>query len=360
MQALGTHFERLLKNIQPPPDRVSLAQELPEQVRDFLTTQQDLLTITPHTRLVGSYAQHLSVGDVKDVDILVRVDGDPEQNEPEATKVVRALGSALRGLHEALDFGEESIDVSTARRSVHVYFADQDFHLDIVPCVAASGFDEVLYVPDKGFNDWIKSHPCGYVRLISDLNTEHSHKVRPLIKLLKHFRNIQMKQRRPKSYWLGALVIHHLRRENGLDLSNPLPVVFRDLLNAIYNQYASLLPRSDGATPNIPDPLLGHNVSWNWQRSHFETFMKRVDDGRSWASEALENNQGRDEAIRLWQRIFGADYFPSDVADEISEQASLGLPGRAAVTTSGLIVPGTASGLKTPTMKTTFHGTPPS
>jgi hypothetical protein len=30
------------------------------------------------------------------------------------------------------------------------------------------------------------------------------------------------------------------------------------------------------------------NTSWNWERSHFETFMRRLDDGRAWARKALD------------------------------------------------------------------------
>ena len=199
MFTFGTQFEKLLKNIKPPDDRLEAARDLPPLVRDYLEQHEEFVTIAPHTRLVGSYAQHMAVGDVKDVDFLVNVPGDPHSNHPEAKDVILALKRALDGLPDALGYeGSAGVDIERARRSVHVYFAGRDFHLDVVPCIAPGGFDDVLYVPDRGFNKWIPSHPIGYITLLGELNQEHGKKVRPLGKLLKHFRNYHMKNRRPK------------------------------------------------------------------------------------------------------------------------------------------------------------------
>ena len=82
MFPLITHFEKLLKNIQPPKERLEAAQELPWKVRNYIKGSKDFVTVYPHTRLAGSYAQYMAVGDVKDVDTLVRVPGDPKANRP--------------------------------------------------------------------------------------------------------------------------------------------------------------------------------------------------------------------------------------------------------------------------------------
>ncbi len=357
MFTLGTHFGELLKRTQPPLERLEKACDLPPKVREFLKEHKEFTSVYPHSRLAGSYAQDLCVGDVKDVDFLVRVPGDPENNEPEAKQVVKDLKKALDGLPEALGYkGVAEIDIESARRSVHVYFRGEDFHVDAVPCIAPDGFDQILYVPDRGFNEWIPSHPIGYIQLIKDLNEENHGKVRPLIRLVKHFRNFQMVTRRPKSYWLGALVIHHVRKENGLDMCLSLAELFRDLCDAIYCQYDHLLCTSDTATPNISDPLLNHNISWNWGRTHFETFMRRLDNGRTWATKALES-ETREDAIGWWQRIFGEEYFPDEVQVAAAIQADAGLPGKSFVTRSGLIIPSQSPTQNyTPVPKTTFHG----
>jgi hypothetical protein len=358
MYTLGTHFDVLLQNIQPPQERLDAARDLPPLVRTFLKEHEEFETVAPHSLLAGSYAQDMSVCDVKDVDFLVRVLGDPENNEPAAKQLILSLQRTLNDLPEALGFeGWAGIDIERARRSVHVYIKGRDFHLDVVPCIAPDGFEQPLYVPDRGFNEWIKSHPIGFVNLLNELNNDHGKKVKPLGRLFKHFRNQHMKTRRPKSYWLGALLVHHVRKEKGLDMSQPLAVLFRDLLDAVYNQYRLLLYRTDDATPCIPDPMLGHDISWNWERSHFETFMRRLDDGRTWATKALEIDDDREKAITWWQKIFGEAYFPAEVDAKAAGLAAIGLPGRAVVTHSGLVLPAQSAAQRvTQTQPTTFHG----
>ncbi len=356
MHTLGIHFEKLLENIRPPQNRLDAAQDLPAKVREYLKEHQEFATVYPHSRLVGSYWQHLSVGDVKDVDFLVRVDGDPEENEPSAKSVIRDLRKALNKLPEELGYeGETDLDVERARRSVHVYFTQEDFHLDVVPCIAPGGFDEKIWVPDWGFDRWIESHPLGVVELITELEGDHPGKFRNTVKLLKHFRNIQMKTRKPKSYWLVALAIEAFR--NGcVDSTKPLAVVFATLLDHLYKKSAPIYGREDGATPNIKDPMLGHNVSWNWERSHFETFMRRLDDGRRWASRALADDD-QDEAISLWQKVFGDTYFPSNVDDYARARAAERQPGYAVASKTGLILPGVTAGVKaTPVPSTRYYG----
>jgi hypothetical protein len=360
MYTLGTHFSELLSNIMPPEDRLEAARDLPPKVREFLKNHEEFATVAPHTRLVGSYAQHTSVGDVKDVDFLVRVPGNPDENEPEAKNLIQDLRRTLDELPDELGYsGEANIDdleIERARRSVHVYFQGADFHIDVVPCIAPNGFDEKIYVPDRGFNEWIPSHPIGYITLLRDLDADHGDKVRPLIKLVKHFRNVHMINRRPKSYWLGALVIHQIQKDSGLDTSKPLAELFRDFCDAVYKQYDHLLHTSDSATPNIPDPLLDHNISWNWERTHFETFMRRLDDGRTWATKALEADD-RDDAVEWWQKIFGEDYFPENVGQAAARMAEDRLPGKSFVSSAGIILPERSkSGISIPVRKTTFHG----
>ncbi|HEX9830505.1 MAG TPA: nucleotidyltransferase [Thermodesulfobacteriota bacterium] len=360
MFTFGTHFDALFSSIQPPKERLDAARELPPRVREYLEKHAEFATLYPHTKLAGSYAQDTSVGDVKDVDFLVRVPGNPNENYLSAKKLIQELKCVLDELPKALGYlgfaAIDDIEIERARRSVHVYFKGKDFHIDVVPCIAPEGFDKVLFVPDRGFNKWIASHPIGYISLLKELNDQHGGKVRPLIKLIKHFRNVHMVNRKPKSYWLGALVIHHIRKDNGLDTSKSLAELFRDLCDGVYQQYDHLLRVNDSVTPNIPDPLLGHNISWNWTRSHFETFMRRLDDGRSWAEKALKATD-REVALDYWQRIFGEDYFKRDVEDSALKMATSALPGQSFITSNGVIQPERReSGLYTPIKKTTFHG----
>lgn len=355
MYPLVLHFKTLLQELQPSPERLDLARDLPSQVREFLKQHEDFETKSPHSRLVGSYAQHLSVGDIKDVDFLVFVDGDPTDDDPQPRDVLRDLVTVLDDLPEYLGYsGSSNFDFTRNRRSVTVTFDDEDFHLDVVPCIAPNGTDEPIWVPDLGFETWIESHPLGVVALIKELEEEHPGRMRNLAKLLKHFRNEQMTYMRPKSYWLVALVIEAIR-DGEIDTEESLAVCFDRLLNHLYNKFAATYGRP-GATPNIKDPMLGHNVSWNWARSDFEAFMRRLDEGRKWTGRAIATND-KEKAIELWRRVFG-DKFPETVEDEARSLSESLRPGMSRVAASGLVLPTGTATRSTPVPSTRFYGSP--
>lgn len=352
MHTLGLHFKALLTSLQPKQERIDLAKNLPSQVRDFLKHTDDFPTAYPHTRLVGSYAQDLSVGDIKDVDILVVTTGVPEENDPSAATVVPALANALKDFPEYSGrVGDASFDIDRNRRSVTVTFIEEDFYLDVVPCIAPDGLDYPIFVPDKGYDHWVASHPYGVVIRIQSLEKEYPGKARNLIKLLKHFRNHQMVYKRPKSYWLLAMGIDAI--ESGeVDMRRPLGDCFHQLLDYLYAKFYPTYCR-EGTTPHVKDPMLGHDVSPNWDRSDFATFMRRLDEGRSWSGRALETDD-KDKAIELWQKVFG-QAFPAEVEEEANSQAASYMPGAAAVTGLGLIVPKDTP-KSTPIPATRFYG----
>lgn len=337
---LSTHFSKLLQDIQPAQYRLDKAVELTPQVQDYLKRHTEFVTKYPYSRQVGSYAQHLSVGDVKDVDFLIRVDVDTDDDST-ARDVLRDLKDALDDLPEELGYtGATDFDITRNRRSVHVTFEQEDFHLDVVPCVAPEGFDESVFVPDWGFKTWVPSHPLGVVELVKDLEADHPGKFRSLAKLLKHFRNTHMTNMKPKSYWMVAMAIDAV--DNGhVDTSEPLAVAFDQLLNYLYNKYYPIYCRTDGTTPNIKDPMLGHNVSWNWSRNAFEAFMRRLEDGKGWSGRALATDD-KETAIGLWQEVFGDD-FPESVEEYAKTLAAAGQPGSSYASRTGLILPGAAA-----------------
>jgi len=138
----------------------------------------------------------------------------------------------------------------------------------------------------------------------------------PLIKLLKHWRDVHILQRnrRPKSYWLECMVYHRIA--NGIVSTDGASYaqLFRDVLGSIYEDFLPVLNK-DGALPVVPDPMLGHNVVYKWDREAFETFMRRVDESHKWAVRALEQDE-EPEAVELWQKVFGEDWFFLDPDQE--------------------------------------------
>jgi hypothetical protein len=330
MYTLTTYFGELLKNIEPPADRLEAAQTVPDRVRDYLKDCKDFPTLSPCSALSGSYRRHTAEGNIKDVDIIVNADAGLDD---EPGDIIRQLKKALEKLPESMGL-KGYADIRENRRSVHVYFEDKDFHLDVVPAIVPKEIDQELYIPDKSWGKWIKSNPIGYCRYLSELNKKYGDKVVPLIKIVKYYRDYQMKIMKPKSYWLEALVVYHIVN-NSVDMKKSTAEIFRDLMSVIYNKFAPILGRDDGATPHIPDPMLGNDISWNWDRSHFETFMNRVKEAEETATKALETDN-QEEAVKQWQKLFGEENFPKDVKEAARELAKA-TPGIASIASAGFV-----------------------
>jgi hypothetical protein len=100
--------------------------------------------------------------------------------------------------------------------------------------------------------------------------------------------------------------------------------------------------------------MLGHNVAWKWEFSHFKRFMTVLDDGIGWSDRALKTDD-KDKAIELWQKVFGPE-FEADVSQYARTLAAAGRPGMAAATSAGLIVPNSAQVKRTAVPATRFYG----
>lgn len=304
---LPHHFDELLGNIEPPQNRRDAAAEIPDKVREFLEDATDFPTEDPHTRLTGSYARHTAIHGIKDVDFVAFYDAGDDEPDPEA--VLEDLYDVLKGLPEALGHEGSAQVLRRQRRSVHVQFDDEDFHLDVVPAWLRYGVDAPLWVPDREWKTWVESDPLRYGGALSTLNAAKGKKAVPLIKLFKHWRTVQMQRGRPKSYWLEVLVYQHLSNGWVTTDGRGYAELFTDLLRSVKDRFQ---PALDGErVPEIPDPMLDHNVAFNWEWWAFKRFMARLDESIGWAERALAKSSDElDDAIALWQKVFGAEYFP--------------------------------------------------
>ncbi len=343
MYSLTDHFVKFLSNLQPNEDRAELARDIPDKLRDYLKDTDKIKTVDPHTRLSGSYSRYTAVKEIKDVDILLFVSNDYNDGEESVKKVINDLIGALKGFPEYLkdETGYVKADLALKRQrrsvQVHITLNGQEFDVDVVPSIAVDGFDKPLLVPDRDLSKWVSSNPLGYGKLLSKLNKEHSNKIVPLIKIFKHWRDVQMKRMRPKSYWLECIVCKHVNTDK-LDVTDSSwGELFLSLMNAIFDDYYDKWKNSEDA-PVIKDPMLNNNVAKPWSRSEFSAFMNRIEESRRLAERALKEDD-EDKAIKLWQELFNDDdeteYFPS-VVEESLAKALLG--GSLVVSSSGQVL----------------------
>jgi hypothetical protein len=189
-------------------------------------------------------------------------------------------------------------------------------------------------------NEWIETDPLGYGLALSTLNQANGCKVVPLIKLFKHWRDIQMVQHRPKSYWLESMV-YHLFSDGTLSSDRKsYAELFKALLSGVLSGFEAEWNQSD-AVPEVADPMLAHNIAHNWERAAFEAFMRRVEESCGWAERALRQDntdEGKAEAIGLWKKVFGADWFLQEAATEKAARLNKALSqGSVFVTSTGRV-----------------------
>ena len=346
MPNMRHHFSALLSAINPSEDRSNLATKLPGEVREFLEDHV-FATDNPHTRLSGSYARNTAICDIKDVDVLLFI---PDSH------LARTPNAVLLDVKRVLDdYPDTSVETSGQRRSIHLEFPGHDLHLDIVPVVAPDGADIALMVPDRPQKEWIKSDPLGYAARLSKLNQKKGSKVKPLIKLVKAWRDVQMKIRRPKSYVLEVMVLTAV--ESGMvelcDQSTAKNVA--DFFSHIVKKYKDLM-ENGSESPRIADPQVGGAyITAGWSRAHFETFMRRARETDRACERALQA-ETIDDAAAEWQKVFGILWPDSEIVKAaVRAEATDVRPGTTLVGMTGLVI-GPSATRRVSTLPTSYHG----
>jgi hypothetical protein len=344
MRSLPVHFRLLLRNIEPDEARRRQIRDVVGELRTWLA-DHDFETVDPYSRLIGSYARSTAVLWVKDVDVLVFVDSTALDRTPNA--VLLELREVLEGYPDAV------VEASGQRRSVRVELDEHDVVIDVVPAVAPDGAEKPLKVPDRPLAQWIWSDPLGYLDRLSKLNQKHGGKVVRLVKLIKAWRDEQMKIRRPKSYMLEVMVVDAVESGAVTLEGASWPAILAELFAHWASKYQGLIDQGHGV-PRIFDPQLGHLISSGWQRSEFETFMRRVDDASRAAQRAAKATSDED-AAEEWSKLFG-EHWPSQ--EEAKAAAALEAaevaPGRSAISSAGLVIG--AAEARVPSQPTRFHG----
>lgn len=338
-------FSALLKKVNPDSSRAEVAQRLPGQVRDWLK-EHDYQTVAPHSRLIGSYGRQTAIKDIKDVDTLLFLPEAALERTPEA--VLRELKGVLD------DYPDATAEAAPQRRSIRLDFTAHELRMDIVGAVAKDGTDKPLWVPDRQKKEWIRSDPLGYGKSLSDANADHGDKLVPLVKLAKGWRDVHMVTRRPKSYLLEVIVYQAVvnghvalsgksTAENVCDLFEHLAAKWKDLMD------------EENGVPRVLDPQLGFVLSTGWDRSHFETFMRRVREAAAAGRKAVDADSDED-AYPHWARVFG-DLWPTkeEVKEEARSAEPATGPGKSYVSRTGEISSTVAAGSFL-TRATTFHG----
>jgi len=192
---LAAQFEQAKSNVSPPPDDVSNASDAHTEVRQALETSAVLAGFAIDTILIGSYARHVAIRRIKDVDVFSKLPQVPSTISP---------GQLLGLFHEVLagKFGCERVDPQ--ERSIKVDFPDYDLCVDAVP---ARRYGSHWAVPDR-FGGWEETNPELLGPLTTSMNNDHDGHYVPTVKLIRQVRRAQLGDGQPGGLYVEIACYH--------------------------------------------------------------------------------------------------------------------------------------------------------
>ena len=102
-------------------------------------------------------------------------------------------------------------------------------------------------------------------------------------------------------------------------------------------------------SPRIRDPQINNKyITRGWERTHFESFMRRIRQARR-AAERAPAADDQAAAAEEWKKIFGSRWPSEDEVKEVARAEALRhQPGRSKISSSGRVIGGAASAVGTP------------
>ncbi|MEU6006328.1 cyclic GMP-AMP synthase DncV-like nucleotidyltransferase [Streptomyces sp. NPDC047453] len=251
----------------------------------------------------GSYAHRTMIDPVGkydefDADVLLEMDENldwsPRDYVEELYKAFRASG---RYRHM----------VSRHAHCVKVDYANE-FHIDVVPYLERHGS---YYVTNRDDDVFELTNPEAFNEWLDEKNRITTGRLIKVIRLFKYLRDYK------NTFSARSIILNILlggRVNSVLLLGDPkrysdLPTAFMNILSDL-NDYLQANPQM----PSVDDPSCpGQNFNHRWSEDQYQNFRNRVQLYYTWARAAYDE-EGRDESIRLWRKIFGDSFAETSVA----------------------------------------------
>lgn len=221
-------LRQVLVDIEPTTTQKSGAQRSHNHLRDLLDSGQMAERIT-NSYLSGSYARNTAIWPLDDVDVIFEI--NPAywstgifRSHPPPERVLDSFAAAIRRRY-ALS------SVYGQRRSVRLELYHLD--IDVVPAVSTSADSNVILVPDRTADDWIKSSPQRHADNASQINKRHRGKFKPLVKLAKFWNSNIPESARCKSFTIETIATRIFGRTRFDSLAHGL-LLFWDFLTSRY------------------------------------------------------------------------------------------------------------------------------
>ena len=291
MAEIPSYFQRYLKNIQPSRSSRELAMQLHRTLRERLAADKDFQDWYAETFLYGSYRRNTAIKQIKDVDLCVVLDIEPNDHDPTAV---------IARLRRVLERNGYTAKTALQRRSIRIDMSSTT--LDVVPVVEAE--DGSYLIPDRVLKEWVPTHPKKHLESATTLNKDGNQRYVPFVKIVKawyRYQRLGTERPKPKGFTVEALVAQYQ------DADAPsYGEAFVNFLSNLDNACGSSLAK--GTLPDVADPgVVGATLHLTFTTDEVKQFGKVVKASLEQARTALAAEGVTDSAVS-WNVLFGSDF----------------------------------------------------
>lgn len=282
MAQLGDQFKQAKQNIEPVKDAEKAAKAHAE-VRKVLESDEKLAEWGIDTVLIGSYARHVSIKRVRDVDVFSRLPDLPDTILP---------GDLLDKLFDVLveEYGNDRVERQD--RSIKVDFPEYDLSVDAVPARPKGDHWEI---PDRA-GGWEETNPEYLGEITSTMNDKHGGHYVPTVKLIRQVRRAHLDER-PAGLYYEILTYHAF--DEGIYAETAAEYFTRGL-RGVADQLRKAIDQGGLDDPTLP----GKHISTRATQAQLEDAYTTVTELATKAEKALESDD-RCKAALLFREILG-------------------------------------------------------
>ncbi|MDO3175905.1 nucleotidyltransferase domain-containing protein [Mycobacteroides abscessus] len=321
MATLATCFQDALSTIEPDEDKKNAAKAHAE-VRDVLSAKQELKDLGISPVLIGSYARHVSIRHVKDVDVFARLENADDSLAP---------GAALDAFEEVLvdEYTEDRVERQF--RSIKVDFPEFDLTVDAVPARPCGDNWEIPNKPEDAQRaQWVETNPLKLNELTEEVNGKFLLNGNgiyvPIVKLVRQVRRTWLDDQ-PGGLFFELMSYWYFQNDQ------PSATSVAEYLTMTLEGIATMLPTV--ASDGLDDPTLpGEKISTKADDKDLETAQEKFREAADLAAAALADDDPCTSAVK-WRELLGKTSDCEDIFPLPSYCNDDGTRKKAAAITSG-------------------------
>lgn len=172
-------FEVFKSELELPDSKQVQASQAQQDIRARLANH----LYVPDSLLTGSYPRHTKIYPLDDIDILLM------RNAARIVPTTDGSGiSPSTAIDQVADAVRRAYPIATVKkqsRSVNAAIAGLDFGFDIIPAWLRN--PDGYWIPDTDTNQWIPTDPTAHAQMMTDANTGLQQRLKPVIKMAKHW-----------------------------------------------------------------------------------------------------------------------------------------------------------------------------